>query len=101
MVPHSRPSAPTSIWAPLPRGVEPLSAMMVHSTVSQFFSISWSSMVKMPFIVTPLSNPVKSCYSRSVRYVPFHRLPAATAAGSRAAKASALRQSSADSTLLR
>ena len=40
MVPDSSPASPTSICAPLPRGVEPLSAMMVHSTVSWCFSIS-------------------------------------------------------------
>ena len=38
MVPASSPSAPTSIWLPLPRGAEPSSQMMVASTVSFFFS---------------------------------------------------------------
>ena len=43
MVPASRPSRPTSIWLPLPRGAEPSSQMMVASTVSCFFSRWYTS----------------------------------------------------------
>ena len=43
MVPASRPSRPTSIWLPLPRGAEPSSQMMVASTASRPFSRWYTS----------------------------------------------------------